>query len=347
MNKQSLLCFAPKLRFVFVQNFVMPKQRRTRKRVQETYYIVNKEDQPIDINDVKIEFPFKSKSKYRSVAPQLKNKGHNLEYDLNPAKQQNKFQRPYFSPSFLSYECDLAFFDKLNYMFVINVNTKFLYVIYLANKNENEMIDAFMNLFHAKSANVQTPHGLRINNLRFDGESALNSKILKQFFEKHNIKCYSNSSPYINKNRVVDRVIRTIRTAIDTYMFNNGIEHLSVANHRKLMRQIVAIYNNTKHNSTGLKPIEMTFQQELDYIKNKERKLKLQMAKQDQNGLLNYEPDDELLIYLPSGKTDKFSKKHIYYSTPAIFIKYNHGNVIAQLEDESIVEVPVYYTRRA
>ena len=254
--------------------------------------------------------------------------------------------------NFLSWECDLAFwpdnkYKPINYMFVINVNTKFLYVIYLANKTENEMIDAFMNLFHAKSANVQTPEGLRINNLRFDGESALNSKLMQQFYKQHNIKCYSNSSPYINKNRVVDRVIRTIRTAIDNYMFNNGIEHLSVASHRKLMRQIVAIYNNTKHNSTGLKPIEMTFQQELDYIKNKERELKLQMAKQDQNGLLNYEPDDELLIYLPSGKTDKFSKKHIYYSTPAIFIKYSHGNVIAQLEDESIVEVPVYYTRRA
>ena len=339
----------------------MSKQRKPHKRLpersskqqaKETFFIKDSTDSPMNINDVKIEFPFKSKSKYKSVAPQLKNKNHDLEYDLNPTKQQDKYKRPYFSPNFLSWECDLAFwpdnkYKPINYMFVINVNTKFLYVIYLANKNENEMIDAFMNLFHAKSANVQTPHGLRINNLRFDGESALNSKLMQQFYKQHNIKCYSNSSPYINKNRVVDRVIRTIRTAIDNYMFNNGIEHLSVANHRKLMRQIVAIYNNTKHNSTGLKPIEMTFQQELDYIKNKERELKLQMAKQDQNGLLNYEPDDELLIYLPSGKTDKFSKKHIYYSTPAIFIKYSHGNVIAQLEDESIVEVPVYYTRRA
>ena len=75
-------------------------------------------------------------------------------------------------------------------------------------------------------------------------------------------------------------------------MFNNRIDHLSVSKHRNLMQQIVAIYNNTVHKTTGLKPIEMTFQQELDYIKNKERELKSQIAIQKQNGLLDYEYGD-------------------------------------------------------
>ena len=330
----------------------MPKQRKTRKANQETHYIKDSTDSPINIKDVKIEFPFKSKSKYKSVESNLKNKTHIIQNDLNPKKQQNKFKRPYFSPHFLSWECDLAFWtDKkhkpINYLFVINTNTKYLYVIYLNDKTENEMIDAFMNLFYMESNNVQCPYGIRINNIRFDGESALNSKIMQQFYEKHNIQTYSNPSPYINKNRVVDRVIRTIRTAIENYMFNNRIDHLSVSKHRNLMQQIVAIYNNTVHKTTGLKPIEMTFQQELDYIKNKERELKSQIAIQKQNGLLDYEYGDELLLYLPTGKTDKFSKKHIYYSTPAIFLEYSHGNVVALLEDETIVEVPIYFARRA
>ena len=69
----------------------MPKQRKTRKANQETHYIKDSTDSPINIKDVKIEFPFKSKSKYKSVESNLKNKTHIIQNDLNPKKQQNKF----------------------------------------------------------------------------------------------------------------------------------------------------------------------------------------------------------------------------------------------------------------
>ena len=77
----------------------MSKQRKPHKRLpersskqqaKETFFIKDSTDSPMNINDVKIEFPFKSKSKYKSVAPQLKNKNHDLEYDLNPTKQQTQ-----------------------------------------------------------------------------------------------------------------------------------------------------------------------------------------------------------------------------------------------------------------
>lgn len=319
---------------------------KLRKRNQiETFYTEDITDQPLNINDVKIQFPFKSREKYESIKNDLHNKTFNPIPDLNPIKQQRRHQRPYYSPKFLNWEADLVFFTSktkkpLRYMFVINVNTKFLYVIYLSGKSEDEMIDAFMNLFTFKSNNVQCPNGIKINNIRFDGESALNSKRLKDFFNKYNIKYYSNPSPYINKNRVVDRAIRTIRSAFD----NLNISNLSLKQHRNIMQEIVAMYNNSVHKSTGLKPIEMTFEQELDYIKNKDRELQQQMKKQHDEGLYDYEPGDDLIVYLPTGKTNVYSKQ-IYEKIYAKFINYTHGNVVVKYENNYIT-VPIYLTKR-
>ena len=320
--------------------------RNTRHKQTQTFYTKDYTDQPLDLDELTIQFPFKSKQKYESIKDQLVNKHYEPTQDFNPTKQQKKFQRPYFSPNFLSWEADLVFFTSktkkpITYLFVINVNTKFLYVIYLSDKSENEMINAFMNLFKFKSNNVQHPQGLRLNSIRFDGESALNSTRLMNFFNKYNIKVYSNPSPYINKNRVVDRVIRTIRTAFD----NLEVGDLGLDKHRNIMQQVVAMYNNSVHKSTGLKPIEMTFEAELDYIKNKNKQLSEQVRKQRDEGLYDYEFGDDLMIYLPTNKTDRFTKKHLYYSTPAKFIGYDHGNVVCVLNDDSVVTVPIYFTK--
>ena len=311
---------------------------------QHTFYTKDKTDSPLDLDDVTIEYPFKSKVKYNSIKDQLVNKKFNPTPDSNPIKQQRKFQRPYYSPKFLNWEADLVFFTSkthkpITYMFVINVNTKFLYVIYLSNKTEDEMINAFMNLLHMKSNNVQCPNGIRINGLRFDGESALNSKRMKTFYDKNNINVYSNSSSYINKNRIVDRVIRTIRTAFDSLDCKN----LGITKHRSIMQQIVSLYNNTIHKSTGLKPIEMTFEDELEFIKNKDSELKQQLSKQTDE--FDYKFGDDLMVYIPKNKTEIFSKQHIYYSTPAKFIDYYHGNVLCEVEELGTILLPIYYTR--
>ena len=162
----------------------------------------------------------------------------------------------------------------------------------------------------------------------------------KNFFDKYNIKTYSNSSPYINKNRVVDRVIRTIRSAFENINSNN----LSLAKHRKLMQEIVSVYNNSIHTSTGLKPSEMTFNQELKYIKSNEKLLLEQSKKQHEDNLFDYKPGDELIVYLPTGKVNAYSKQ-IYEKIHAIFVTYDHGNVVVKYNTKNIT-VPIYYTRK-
>ena len=323
------------------------KKRKTRGKKPDPLYIPNNEDIPLSVDSFSIEFPFKSKQKFDSVQSKLRNKTFKNKVDLNPKKQQKKYQRPYYSPRFLGWECDLVFFTEktkkpITYMFVINLNTKFLYVIYLTNKDNDNMIDAFMNLFNYPSDNVQCPEGLRMNSIRFDGEKALVSKRLTDFFKDRDIKFYSNPSPYINKSRVVDRVIRTIRTAFD----NLNIGHLSLSEHRKTMQKIVSIYNNTVHRTTGLKPAEMTFEQELEWIKNKENELFDQMEKVVETDRFDFEKGEEVLIYLPTGKTDRFTKKHIYYSTRGEFVKMDHGNAVCEVDGLGLVTVPLYFVSK-
>ena len=325
------------------KNYKLRPKIITQSNPSTTFYYRDHDDDPIEIDDVKIKFPFKSRDKFESVKDQIHDKTFNPIVDKQPKIQMKNYSRPYFSPKFLSWEADLVYFTSktkkpLSYMFIINVNTKFLYVVFISDKSEDEMINAFMNLFQMKTNNVQCPNGIRINNLRFDGESSLNSKLMKRFYDKYKIKTYSNSSRFINKNRIVDRVIRTIRSAWD----NLEIGDVSLKKHRQIMQQIVSLYNNSIHKSTGIKPIKMTFEDELNYIKNKELELRNIMSKQREDGMLNYKPGDKLKLYLPSSKVNRFTKKHIYYSTPAKFISYNHGNVIAET-DGGIVEVPIYY----
>ena len=85
-------------------------KRTTRHKQTQTFYVKDHTDLPLDLNELTIQFPFKSKQKYESIKARLNNKHYEPTQDLNPVKQQKKFQRPYYSPHFLSYEADLVFF---------------------------------------------------------------------------------------------------------------------------------------------------------------------------------------------------------------------------------------------
>ncbi|KAA6385103.1 MAG: hypothetical protein EZS28_019370 [Streblomastix strix] len=48
-----------------------------------------------------------------------------------------------------------------------------------------------------------------------DGEKGLTGNVIKKFCSDNNISLYFNSSPFRQHNRVVDRVIRTIRDGLE------------------------------------------------------------------------------------------------------------------------------------
>ena len=144
------------------------------------------EDEEIkDISKIKIDNPFTSKT------TTLNNINKFTVYDrrskdVNPKLMKKKYSRKYFSPYLNSYEADLVFFttnEKLKqiiYLFVININTRYLYAIQLPSKDNTDIIKVFNTLLSK----------IKINNLRFDGESSLNSKQLIKYFKYKNIKTF-------------------------------------------------------------------------------------------------------------------------------------------------------------
>ena len=287
----------------------------------------------LSLDDVKINNPFKTK---------IKNPNAIYIKDANPKIKQKQFQRPYFSPDINSYECDLVFIsnnDNLKqnvYLFLININTRYLYILLLHNKDQQSILRAFQKLIY---------YGLRINSIRFDDESSFNSSLMKRYFEKMNINVYHNSSPYINKNRIVDRVIRTIRDMYYSWHESVNFKKIDAQKQHNILQQLVTIYNNTYHTSIKMKPVEMTYELEYEYINKCKQKLKQIQDKQRLNGYYKFKYGDAIKIYLNEAKTNKaFNKHRGNYIHDATFISYDHGNAVVQFNGKKIT-IPLFWIK--
>jgi hypothetical protein len=156
--------------------------------------------QPINI-DYENESPFKSNSAGVSYNPP--------DFKLKPLL---KLFRPYFSPKMGSYEVDVVFgadpkfkAKHVCYLFCININTKYLFVYIIARKDRVNILQALNKLM------TET----YVTNIRGDGDFK-NISI-------NGINFCTNSDSNVQHNRIVDRVIRTIRDAIGSNYndFNN------------------------------------------------------------------------------------------------------------------------------
>jgi hypothetical protein len=136
---------------------------------------------------------------------------------------------------------------------------------------------------------------LKINNIQADGDSKFGKMIedneipdkirLGKMTYKRNvfldslasqgITLYLNPSPFVNKNRVVDRVIRTIRDKLGV----RGILWLDI-NH---MAQLVDEYNHTPHSAfyNMLTPFQVQFTRDLERYFMKENEYKLEEINQN------------------------------------------------------------------
>ena len=227
-----------------LRNFQNPFQQRTdeqiqlrrsrrlqntqtkRKQIQQRNYVG--ENHEIALENVTIDNPYKTKNPV-------------FRKDLNPVKQQEKLQRHTFAKQVNSYELDLMFFtynekfDPAIYLVLININTRFAQIVLIPNKDVESIKRAISKLIY---------YGLKITNIRYDGELALNSQEMKKFWTEMNINFYRSTSKFTNKNRIVDRFIRTLR---DLYFNTVGTKKMSYEKQHDVMQQIVTIYNNTEH----------------------------------------------------------------------------------------------------
>ena len=285
---------------------------------------------------IPLENPFKTKIANNNK--KVENTDENVIHDKSEKNLKEKFSRPYFSPKHNSYEADLAEFENkkreklIKYLFLININTKKLYIHQLEDKTGEEIINAIRTMIY---------HGLVINNIRMDAESGILSDTAKKFFQKRNIDMYITSSPYINKSRVVDRVIRTIRDMYENVFHNRW--NCTVSEHNIRMQSLCDIYNKTYHSSVKKAPNNVTVDDEEKFIKEKQKELNDVLKLQNQSSLLSMKKGDPIRVYLDPSKTkDAFKKKRMKYYHNGTFVKYNSGNVVCEIQNKRY-EVPIYH----
>jgi hypothetical protein len=260
-----------------------------------------------------------------------------------------KYWRPYFSPKFNSWEMDFMIVplrynnpfinrhqiettSQFNYLFVININTKYLCVYPCHIKDEASVIHALSDMINHR--------GIEINNIRGDYDTAFGNNV-REWLNNHRISSYFTSSPYINRNRIVDRVMRTIRDKFDQLGLRAHLYDVH------LMERIVEKYNDTPHRAYDHKftPYEAQTDSQIErvFIWDKQRQLeKINFSK------FRYEPNDLLLVHIPF--KDINYKRRRNFTHLARFIRYNHGNVICHPfhpTDEEWIELPIYYTKLA
>jgi hypothetical protein len=271
------------------------------------------------------------------------------DYKLPPLKK--KYSRPYFSPFHGSWEMDFMIvpYDykdpsfiyaplitdntRFNYLFIVNINTKYLFVFPCFNRKTEVVIDA-LNKVLSK---------YKINNIRGDDDTAFNI-YLKDWLKKNKIKYYFTPNKYTNRNRIVDRVMRTIRDIFDQLGTKANIINT------ELMKRIVDRYNHTTHLAFGNKysPIQVQKNPLIEkiYIESKQEQLKKIKFPE------HYLEGDVLLVYIPFEKDMLNYKRRRNFTHLAEFVSYDHGNVKCRpfkpfITKPSEIVLPIYHTKLA
>ena len=148
-----------------------------------------------------------------------------------------------------SYQLDLTFysqFEKNNNGFgilltIINMNSKYLYVYPLKNKNTNSIITAMKKFINEENT---------IKIIETDAGSEFISSQFKNLLEENNIQLLLfNKAISPNAMAIIERMNGTLRNKIDNYMVAHDT-HKYIDVLEKLVNNI----NNTKSYSTGYAP---------------------------------------------------------------------------------------------
>jgi hypothetical protein len=187
-----------------------------------------------------------------------------------------------------------------------------------------------------------------VNNVRGDGEKAFKKVFDNIKSVNPNFKTYFTTSPFTNRNRVVDSVIRNFRNVLtNPYHFADNDK----------VQQLVKIYNQTPHAAFKNKytPIQVQNNPDLEgyFIRQWESELRDVMIEQKRLGIKDYKPGNILEVHIDFGETAlKFSKKRRNMNHLATFVEYRNGNVFCKpitMNNEYSrdgIEIPIQFTRK-
>jgi hypothetical protein len=250
---------------------------------------------------------------------------------------KKKLSRKSYSPTHGGYEMDIfAVGSKCLYLFLININTRFLHVFPIRDKTSNTIHEVLVHFIPEH----------QVTSIRADGEGAFSSVKLQNLYNFYNVKTNFNGSSQIYHVKLVDAVIRTIRDG-----FGQNIDMMT---DNEAMQQMVDYLNNSVNRSTKLTPAEMEYYPELEsaWIRRCQAINEQVVMRQHFEGLWNYKYGDIILISIDTGKTSlKFEKRRRCFDKLGVFQQYLNGNVVAYLLDSDLstiempVQVPIYFTR--
>jgi hypothetical protein len=152
--------------------------------------------------------------------------------------------------------------------------------------------------------------------------------VFTTYLKQNGIELYLAPSKCTNKNRVVDRVIRTIRDKIGK---NPGFFYKP-----SIIAKAVEEYNNSPHSAFNheFTPKEVQIHKDLEeyYIRENLRRIDEVKHLQKIEGHFFYKPGDILLVHIDNAKNaDKLNKKRRIFNRLATFLAYDHGNVVCQV----------------
>ena len=265
------------------------------------------------------------------------------------------FMRPYFAPEPYSWEIDhLITRTEANYLICVNINTRFAYIMRVKNKSKEATKNAIIDLLVLEK--IQFHHPIRY--IRFDGDKGFEA-VAREYNEEHildnPIEFYAESSPYTNHNRIVDCVIKQLRRLAEPNHidFNGEPVELNgkLYEEADALNQLMIVHNYAIHSGIGMAPADMHkyVDREWAYIRKMKEKLNDMIRKQMNNGMWDFQEGEWLRMYLDPDKTrDKFHKNKRQFKTWGRFVRYDHGNVVAKVKNETTgkdveVTIPIYY----
>ena len=214
---------------------------------------------------------FKTESKIRALKNLFPDRQVKIAENTSyfPLKKNAKMYQLHKVSSRNSYIIDLMFVDKLCYLVMINVNTRYLYVelvnqILFGEEKEEEKHQRFAKFDKSADTYLKTldrllQSGVVIKSLTFDGEGSFNSRKAQEYYRAHRIEWQTaprmrmgNYPDFMKKEQkqvktdpmhsslgLIDRVIRTLRDMA----YNMGIGIITPS----IMEELVRQYNNAPH----------------------------------------------------------------------------------------------------
>lgn len=202
---------------------------------------------------------------------------------------------------------------------VIDVFSKFTWVVATKNKTAKSVVKAFKRIFNATR---RRPYRIQADR----GREFVN-KDLKGFLKQHNI--IFNTTNNEVKCAVVERVIRTLKARIFKYLyFKNSFRYIDA------LQSICNAYNNCYHRSIKMAPASVNDDNVLVVYSNLRSNIK-----DSSNTQSKYKIDDYVRIskikgvfekgYSPSWSEEIFQIKSVIESTPVVY-------KIADLQNEEV-----------